>query len=78
MKTAVSLPDPVFLKADELAKQLRISRSQLYTQAVSEFVARHEPGTITEAMNRVCDVLDPVPDQFVDTASRRVLRRTQW
>jgi metal-responsive CopG/Arc/MetJ family transcriptional regulator len=78
MKTAVSLPDPVFLKADQLAKQLRISRSQLYTQAVSEFVARHEPGQVTEAMNRVCDSLEPVPDQFVDTASRRILRRTQW
>jgi hypothetical protein len=54
MKTAVSLPDEVFQRADNLAKRLKISRSELYSKAVAEFVSRHSPDDVTAAFNRVC------------------------
>jgi predicted transcriptional regulator len=53
MKTAVSLPDKLFKDADRLARQLKKSRSKLYAEAITEYVARHDPddNSITDAIN---------------------------
>jgi predicted transcriptional regulator len=55
MKTAISIPDEVFAEAEQLATELQTSRSRLYSRALREFVARHSPDRVTEAMNRVVD-----------------------
>jgi hypothetical protein len=47
MKTAASFPDDVFNDADRLARKLGHSWSQLYTRALPEFVARHDPSSVT-------------------------------
>jgi metal-responsive CopG/Arc/MetJ family transcriptional regulator len=78
MKTAVSIPDPVFRSAERLARRLKKSRSQLYAEAVAEYVARREPEAVTEAMNAVCADVDTRADAFVRTAARRVLERSEW
>lgn len=80
MKTAISVPDDVFEEAEKLAKRLKITRSQLYRQALADYVARHSPEAITEALDRVCAELDAEagPDPFVSAAARRVLERTEW
>jgi hypothetical protein len=78
MKTAISIPDQVFQKAEQLARRRKQSRSQLYSQALEEYVARHEPDLVTEAMNRVCDELGETSDEFVAAASRRILERSEW
>ena len=41
MKTAISIPDPVFEAADQLAARIGMSRSELYATAVAEFMDRH-------------------------------------
>jgi len=43
MKTAVSIPDDVFEKAERHARRMGKSRSQLYNHALAEYVARHAP-----------------------------------
>ncbi len=53
MKTAISIPDPLFQAAEELAQRLELSRSQLYSKAVEFFVRSHRQEGITEALNRV-------------------------
>ncbi len=78
MKTAISLPDDVFAQADQLARRLRKSRSELYRDAVSEFIARHDPEAITEAMDRVAEQIDTRADTFSTSAARRVLGRNEW
>ncbi len=78
MKTAVSIPDDVFQEAEELARRLRTSRSGLYGRALAEFVARHAPERITEAMNRAVDEIGSDSDELVQTAARRVLERVEW
>ena len=78
MKTAVSIPDPVFEKVERLARRSKRSRSEVYRAALVEYVARHAPDEVTEAMNLVCLEIDPAPDAFVSAASRRVLGRTEW
>ncbi len=78
MKTAVSLPDKVFREAEAHARRTRRSRSQLYSEALSEYLARHAPDPVTEAMNRVVDELGEEPDPFLSEAARGVLERVEW
>ncbi len=80
MKAAVSIPDDVFSEAEALAQELKTSRSQLYSRALREFLARHSPDRVTEAMNQVCDEighdakLDPAQSAF----TKKALLRTEW
>lgn len=78
MKTAVSIPDEVFEEAERLANDLQTSRSRLYSRALQEFVARHAPERLTEAMNRVIDEVGSGIDDFSREASRQVLKRVEW
>jgi metal-responsive CopG/Arc/MetJ family transcriptional regulator len=78
MKTAVSIPDDVFEGAERLARRTKKSRSQLFSDAVREYVARHAQEEVTEAMDRVCAELGQPTDEFVSAASRRVLERSEW
>jgi metal-responsive CopG/Arc/MetJ family transcriptional regulator len=78
MKTAVSIPDDVFERAERFAKQARRSRSEVYSAALRDYVARHAPDDVTEAMNRVCEAEGIQADKFVGAAARRVLERTEW
>jgi metal-responsive CopG/Arc/MetJ family transcriptional regulator len=78
MKVAVSVPDRVFRAAEQQARRMRKSRSQLYAEALTEYLARHAPDEVTEAMNNVVDRLEQPTDAFVSTAARRVLERSEW
>jgi hypothetical protein len=78
MKTAVSIPDDVFEGAERLARRSKKSRSRLVSDALREYVARHAPEEVTEAMNRVCQELGSTKDPFVSSASRRALERSEW
>lgn len=53
MKTAISIPDPVFRAAEEAARRLSLSRSELYTTAVRQFLERHQSADVTERLERV-------------------------
>ena len=78
MKTAISIPEEVFRNAEELARQLSISRSQLYSRALREYVSRHAPDRVTETLDRLCGEIDQETDRFVAAAARRILERTEW
>ncbi len=58
MKTAVSVPDDVFEKVERLARRKRKSRSEVFSAALREYVARHAPDEVTETLNRLCDNLN--------------------
>lgn len=53
MKTAISIPDPVFEAADELAAHLGISRSELYHRALAEYLREYASQNVTEALDRI-------------------------
>ena len=78
MKTAISVPNDVFEEAERLVRQTKRSRSELYTLALTEYLARHAPDRITEAMDRVVSEVGEEVDEFVAEASRRVLSRVEW
>lgn len=78
MKTAVSIPDDIFKKAERLARRMNKSRSQLFSNALADYVARHAPDHVTEAMNQVCDEVGGELDEFTSASSRRTLERVEW
>ncbi len=78
MKTAVSVPNEVFERAEGLAKRLKVSRSELYSRALREYLARHSPDEVTRALDVVCEELGTGSDEFVREAGRRALRATDW
>ena len=55
MKTAISLPDPIFHSAERLAARLGISRSELYRRAIETLLERHDQyeSTITSQLDAV-------------------------
>lgn len=78
MKTAISVPDPIFAAADDLAKRLGISRSELYATAVKRYLDSFSDETITQMLNEVYDdaaeTLDPVLMQM----QRHTLPDEDW
>jgi predicted transcriptional regulator len=58
MKIAVSVPDDVFEDAERLARRMKRSRSEVYSRALAEYVARHAPDRVTEAMDRTLAEID--------------------
>jgi metal-responsive CopG/Arc/MetJ family transcriptional regulator len=78
MKTAVSIPDDVFSEADRLARQLKKSRSEVYSLALAEYLARHASDRVTDAMDRVCAEVGEETDEFTPLAARRILERSEW
>lgn len=80
MKTAVSVPDPLFEEADRVARALGKSRSQLYAEALREYLDKHQRQSITERLNEIYDAepelakLDPV----LEALQFRSLPREEW
>ena len=78
MKTAVSIPDDIFERAERLVSQKQRSRSEVYAAALDEYLARHARDEATETMNRVCDEVGGNDDAFLAAAGRQVLDRVEW
>jgi len=78
MKTAISLPKDVFEKAERLAIRAGKSRSQIYSEALREYVARHSPDEITEALDRIIEENGQPEERFVTVASKKTLALVEW
>jgi len=78
MKTAISIPNEVYQGAERLARRTKKSRSRLYGDALKEYLARHAPDEVTEAMNRACAEVGETKDHFVSSAAQRILERSEW
>jgi predicted transcriptional regulator len=78
MKTAVSIPDELFRRADELASRLGKSRSEIYREALADYVARRDPGAVTRALDELAAELAAEDDAFVTEAARQTLDRSEW
>ena len=79
MKVAVSLPDDVFQRTDRLARRSRRSRSEVVSEALREYLARHEADAVTAALDRALEGIGPSEDAaFVAAASQAVLEASEW
>ncbi len=78
MKIAVSIPDDIYEDAEDLRRELKASRSEIYARALEAFLGEHLPDRVTRAMNDVVDAVGPGRDEFAAEAARRVLDRVEW
>ncbi len=53
MKTDISIPNPVFETARRLARKMDMSLSELYTAALSAYVANYQGEDVTEKLDEV-------------------------
>ena len=53
MKTAISIPDEIYHSADQLAKRLGVSRSELYSKAVLNYINAHKNDAVTKALDQI-------------------------
>ena len=78
MKTAVSIPDEIFEKVERFARRAKRSRSEVFSAALKEYIARHAPDEVTAAINHALERIGDQKDEFVSAAARRVLEKTEW
>jgi metal-responsive CopG/Arc/MetJ family transcriptional regulator len=79
MKTVVSIPDPVFQAGERLAQRLGISRSQLYSKALCEYVTRHDKDDeITRRLNEVYAKESSEPDPVISKIAAQSLPKESW
>lgn len=82
MKTAISIPDDVFEKAEKIAKRLKMSRSELYAKAVEAYVDAHTPDAITESWNAMLAEVTPKEVEadlkIVRAAARHTMKKNPW
>ena len=78
MKTAVSVPNVVYEQAEALARRTGRSRSQIYSTALRDYLARHDIQVVTEALDVVVDGIGAEVDDFAPVAGRARLRSIDW
>ena len=77
MKTAISIPDDVFQAADAMAHKMKKSRSELYSRAVREYVARYSEDGVTDALDVLYEK-PPEADEFTQAAARNAVEHVEW
>ena len=78
MKVAISLPDPLFSKAEGLAMAMGKPRSQLYADALAEYLTRHSEHAITQQFNAVYQACPSEVEPVLMSAQRRVFDDEAW
>jgi metal-responsive CopG/Arc/MetJ family transcriptional regulator len=80
MKTAISLPDELFDAVERIVRRSGRHRSEVYADALREYVARHTPEEMTEAINRALQEVGDSPSEydFAAAAARGTLENSEW
>ena len=78
MKTAISIPDPIFQSAEVMAHHLAISRSELFTKAISEYLEAHKYQDVTESLNRVYTDLSSSLDEELISMQLNSIDKEIW
>ena len=78
MKTAVSIPDELFQRADRVAARRGISRSQFYAEALRRFLVSQEVDDVTARLNAVYAKGDPGLDPVLEQMQFEDLPYEVW
>jgi len=78
MKTAISIPDDIFVSADHLAKRLNMSRSELYTRAIQQYVAECRHAGVKEKLDQVYASENASVDPAVLNAQAASIPAEEW
>lgn len=78
MKTAISIPDTIFQQAEKTARQLKITRSELYAKAVVAFVEQHHTQGVTEKLNEIYAAENSKLEPGFTLAQTAMLNAEDW
>ena len=71
LKTAVSIPTPLFQKAERRRRKLGVSRSELYATALENLLSEEPDDEVTKALELVYDAEKSTLDRRLAAAQRR-------
>jgi metal-responsive CopG/Arc/MetJ family transcriptional regulator len=78
MKTAISIPDPLFQAAEQFAKRMGLSRSELYSVALQEYLQAHKREQITQQLDAVYVDEDSSLDPLFVKLQAHTLSEENW
>jgi len=78
MKTAISIPDPIFQAAENMAHHLGVSRSELFSTAISEYMNNHRYRDVTESLNQVYGEEDSKLDEKLASMQWKSVQEDDW
>jgi len=78
VKTAVSIEESLFREADQLAREMKVSRSKLVAQAIREYLARRRAEELTRKIREAyADFPDEEDEAFFRLANASAARLTE-
>ncbi len=78
MKTVITIPDAVFEAAEQAARRLGMSRSELYTRAVEVYLKDQGSKGVTEKMNEAFGSEDTLMDPVLVALQWSSLKPKIW
>jgi metal-responsive CopG/Arc/MetJ family transcriptional regulator len=78
MKTAISLPDPIFEEAELLARRLGVSRSELYTKALKAYLHKYNCEQTLNKLNQIYSEESSDPDPVLTKIQLMSLPSEDW
>ncbi len=79
--SGISLPNKLYYVAEKYAEKHGLTRNELYTTAVSEFIkkgGKREKQEITRRINEICDDVDTSLNPQFRAAAKRLLSSSEW
>lgn len=75
VKTAISIQKNLFQQVDEIAKELKISRSRVFVLAAEDFIRRYENKLLLEQINLAyTDGLDKEEEETLRRGQRKFIK----
>lgn len=78
MKIAISVPDEVFEAGEHLARQLGVSRSQLYSDALAQYLTARGATAVTARLNAIYSVHPVNLEPALNRAQLKTLADEAW
>ena len=78
MKVAISVPDEVFEAGEHLARQLKLSRSQLYSDALALYLSARGATAVTARLNALFASNPSNLDEAFIAAQEKILSYETW
>jgi metal-responsive CopG/Arc/MetJ family transcriptional regulator len=78
MKVAVSIPDPIFEAAEQLAKARNIPRSQIFAEALSTYLELRNSESVTALLNEIYGRESSKVDEALTKAQFVAINHEAW
>ncbi|MCB0115409.1 MAG: hypothetical protein KDD84_15020 [Caldilineaceae bacterium] len=78
MKTAISIPDPIFQAAEAYALEQGLSRSELYARAIELYLQQHRYQGVIEALDQIYAAEHSAVDPDLKAAQLKALEENAW